>query len=70
MVARWTCNQKIGGSNPVTVSLRTPVQGFFLIFKIKAKSPATSFCGMLFSALLVKQWALMNNKVKFLVGGG
>ena len=36
VVARWICNQRVTGSNPVTVILRTSVLWiFFLIFKIK-----------------------------------
>ena len=34
MVVRWTCNQKIGGSNPVTVILRTSVPGIFSHFQV------------------------------------
>ena len=43
MVERWTCNQKIGGSDPLTVILRTSVPGIFSHFQDK-KSRATSFC--------------------------
>ena len=36
VVAHWICNQRVTGSNPVTVILRTSVLWiFFLIFKIK-----------------------------------
>ena len=36
VVARWICNQRVIGSNPVTVILRTSVLWIlFLIFKIK-----------------------------------
>ena len=36
MVEHWICNQRVTGSNPVTVILRTSVLWiFFLIFKIK-----------------------------------
>ena len=35
MVARWICNQKVSGSNPVTVILRTSVLWIFSNFQDK-----------------------------------
>ena len=42
----------IGGSNPITIILRISGE-FFLIFRIKTKSQATSFHEMFFNTFLL-----------------
>ena len=49
VVVCWTCNQKIGGTNLVTIILEPPFRGLFLMhFQDKTKSQATSVREMFF----------------------